>query len=420
MNRRPISVRKFRAHSVLSILAIVASAAPAPAEDLIGLYLMWQRDPATTMTINWVDPYADSSDTVWYRPYESNEWSIAKALQASVGHMTLQLRRLELTKLKPDTLYEFGIGDSTDEVSHFWRFRTMPATLNRPIRFAEGGDMMHSRAMLDEMNAQMQRLDPDFAMFGGDLAYENGVHGTRWIDWLQSYRQYSVGKDQRLIPMVIGIGNHEVRGGYRGRAPEDAPYFYSIFALPGGRSNYVLDFGDYLSLVMLDSGHSQPIADQTEWLDKTLADRADQQFLFAGYHYPAYGTTKAPRGGLPIDAPVAMEIRKQWIPHFERYGLSAAFEHDHHNFKRSHRIRNHQRDDENGLLYVGDGAWGVKTREVPDLKIAWWLAKAEPRNHLWHVEVRPNGTATLQAVDLSGEVFDEVELDRSRTTPVQQ
>jgi hypothetical protein len=151
-----------------------------------------------------------------------------------------------------------------------------------------------------------------------------------------------------------------------------------------------------------------------------LAERTEQTFLFACYHYPAYGTTKAPRNGLPIDASRSVEIRENWVPHFERYGVTAAFENDHHNFKRSHRLRQHERDDDNGILYLGDGAWGVSTRSVPSPEEGWWLAKAEPRNHLWYVTLRPDKTATMQAVDMKGEVFDEVEVARPRTRPVEE
>jgi len=390
----------------------------ANGQDIIGLYLTWSHDPTTTMTVNWVDLYADSSSTVWYRPASKEQsWSRLEASLSTVGPTTMQLRRVELTKLKPGTLYEFGIGDDRDDVSHFWRFRTMPAELTKPLRFVEGGDMMHTRAMMDAMGEQMQRLDPDFTMVVGDLAYENGVIGSRWIDWLQSWKTYSVAKNKRLIPLVVGIGNHEVRGHYHGKIPEDAPYFYSVFALPGNRSYYALDFGNYLSLILLDTEHTQPIEGaQAEWLQHAMAERSDQQFLFAGYHYPAYGTSKAPKGGLPIDSPRSQAIRKHWVSQFERYGLSTVFEHDHHNFKRTHRILNHQRDDEKGLLYVGDGSWGVATREVPE--DAWWLAKAEPRNHVWCVDILPNGTALLRAIDVNGEVFDEVALVEPRTTPV--
>ncbi len=404
---------------VVCLGSISALHSPAAAEDLIGLYLSWSNDPTTTMTINWVDIYAHSSTSVWHRKVDDAQWSTAEARRANVGPTTLQLRRVELRGLEPGTLYEFGIGDTREDVSHFWRFRTMPAALEGPLTFVAGGDMMHTRAMMDAMGRVMQKLDPDFAVLYGDLAYENGVLGTKWIDWLQSWRESSVAKGKRLIPFVIGIGNHEVKGGYDGKIPDDAPYFYSLFDLPKGRSYYALDFGKYLSMVVLDSQHTQPIAGaQAEWLEQAMADRSGQLFLFAGYHYPAYGTTKAPTGKLPIDSERSIAIRKHWLPHFERYGVSAIFENDHHNFKRSHRLRGHKRDDENGLLYLGDGCWGVQPREVPSPEVGWWLAKAEPKNHLWHVEIRPDGTAQIDARDVDGKVFDEVKLDKPRTIPV--
>jgi acid phosphatase type 7 len=404
--------------AVVCLAAAIWVVSPAAGQELVGLYLTWQRDPTTSMTVNWVDLYPDSSGTVWHRATGADKWSRSRASQATVGPTTLQLRRAELTGLEPATRYEFGIGEDRDDLPHRWRFRTMPKKLTRPLRFVEGGDMMHTRELVDTMNGQMQALDPDFALILGDLAYANGVVGSRWIDWLQSWHEFSVAKDKRIIPLVVGIGNHEVRGHYHGKIPDDAPYFYSLFALPGDHSYYALDFGNYLSLVVLDSEHTQPIPGaQADWLRQALAARTGQQFLFAAYHYPAYGTSKAPRGGLPIDNPRSIALRKHWVPHFERYGVSAVFEHDHHNFKRTHRIRNHRRDDENGILYLGDGSWGVRVREVPDPDVAWWLAKAEPRNHLWHVEIRPDGAATLQAIDAKGKVFDRVELTTPRTAP---
>lgn len=414
-----LDLRRAIAAVATSLILTLALCASAAAQDLIGLYLTWSHDPTTTMTVNWVDIYANGSETVWYREAKSDSWHRARATQSTVGPTTMQLRRVELANLKPGTEYEFGIGEERKDASHFWRFRTMPAKLDRPLRFVAGGDMMHNRAMVDAMNRQMQKLEPDFAMLLGDIAYANGVTGTRWIDWLQSWKEHTVTKDKRIIPLVIGIGNHETRKGYGWNIPENAPYFYSLFSLPGGKSNYALDFGHYLSLIVLDSGHSQPVAGaQTEWLQQALAERSGQTFLFVGYHYPAYGTTKAPKGGLPIDTERAKEIQKHWVPYFDRYGTTANFENDHHNFKRTHRLRNHKRDDKNGLLYLGDGAWGVEPREVPSPEVGWWLAKAEPRNHLWWVELRPDRTATFRAVDVNGKVFDEVELTQPRTTPV--
>ena len=349
--------RKASQSWLLMVLWTLVFSAVGLAQDLVGVYLTWKSDPATTMTVNWVDLFEGSSDQLWYRRKGTTEWLTAEAVQTKAGVSTLQVRRVELTGLAPDTVYEFGIGKAPAKETDGWKFRTMPTELSRPVRFVSGGDMMHNREMVDAMNLRAGALDPDFAMLGGDLAYANGVAATRWVDWLQSWMKNSVGKDRRIIPFVIGIGNHEVKGGYNGKIPDDAPFFYSLFATPEGKSNYALDFGKYMSVIALDSGHTQQIAGpQAEWLAAALAKRTAQQFLFAFYHYPAYGTTKAPKGGLPYDAKQSIAIREHWLPHFEKYGATALFENDHHNYKRSHRLRNHQRDDENGLLFLGDGA----------------------------------------------------------------
>lgn len=392
----------------------------ACAQDLVGLYLTWQSDPTSTMTINWVDLHTSSSLEVFYRPVASAvAWNKATGVKFTIADTVMQGRRVELKGLQPDMNYEFNIGKAIEKPAEGWRFRTMPRDLNRSIRFVSGGDMMHTRSKVDKANANAASLDPDFALIVGDLAYANGVSSSRWADWLKSWMENAVSPDGRIIPLVIGIGNHEVKGGYNGKIPQDAPFFYSLFATPGGKSYYALDFSNYMSILVLDTGHTEAVAGpQAQWLENALAARKDKQFLFVGYHYPAYGTTKAPKGGTPLDAPRSIEIREKWMPSWERHGVTAVFENDHHNYKRTHRLRGHKRDDENGILYLGDGAWGVETRTVPDFETGWWLAKAAGRNHVWEVRLRANGTSTVRAVDIDGKEFDRVQIAAPRTKPV--
>ena len=54
----------------------------------------------------------------------------------------------------------------------------------------------------------------------------------------------------------------------------------------------------------------------------------------------------------------------------------------------------------------------------PATKDAWYLAHAEPRRHLFHVTLNPEGTIQVDAVSGSGTVFDKVTLTKPRTTPV--
>lgn len=402
---------------VLCALAPLVGRAQA---EVTGVYLTWSDDPATTMTVNWLSLYAEAPTTVWYR-HGTAGWSRAEGTARPVQPSGLWVRRAQLSGLEPDTVYEFAIGaQAPDGPRGVHTFRTMPRELRRTVSFVTGGDMMHTREMVDAMNKQAGRLDPDFALLGGDLTYNNNVDATRLVDFFQSWMIHARDRDGRLIPMVVVIGNHEVERGYRGRPEVEASQYYTLFEFPGGKARHVLDFGSYLSLVNLDSEHTEAIEGaQAAWLEETLAARTGQTFLFPCYHYPAYGTSKAPRPGtLPIDHPRSIAIREHWMPHLERYGVTAVFENDHHNFKRTHRLRGHKRDDENGLLYLGDGAWGVQTRTVPPLSEAWYLAKAEPTRHLFHVVMQPSGRANITAVNDQGEIFDEVILTEPRTRPV--
>jgi hypothetical protein len=404
--------------SLVRLLLCLLPAGTALAQtDVLGVFLSWQRDPTTTMTVTWVNLYPESPARLWFRAGPNAAWQAAAGEQGVVRPSSLQWRCVELTGLQPDTLYDFVLTEApAKEPKGVRRFRTLPATLERPLRFVAGGDMMHNREWVDAMNRRAGALEPDFAVLGGDLAYADGVNATRWVDWLQSWTLHARGTNARCIPLVVGIGNHEVRGGYNGRVPQDAPYFYGLFRLPGGKSSYALDFGNYLSVLMLDSGHTQPVPGaQTEWLQAALAARTKQRFLFPVYHYPAYGTAKSETNSLPCDLPRAQVIREHWVPLFERHGVTAVFENDHHNYKRTHPLRGHQRNDTNGIVYLGDGAWGVAPRTVPTN--AWYLAHTEPRRHLFLMTLNPDGTARAEAMDAAGEVFDRVDFTRSRTPP---
>lgn len=406
--------------TTLLLLCVLLGATPSWTQDLLGLYLTWHSDPTTTMTVNWVELKEKTSPELAYRRTGAEAWTKSTATRFTIADTTMVGRRAVLTGLEPGTNYEFAIGGEPARPADIRRFRTMPKDLNRPVSFVTGGDMMHNRTRVDLMNNVAGKRDPDFALLGGDLAYANGVSSSRWADWLKSWMEQAVSDDGRLIPMVVAIGNHEVRGGRNGKIPDDAPYFYSLFQLPENRAYFALDFGKYLSVVVLDTQHTNPVEGaQAEWLEKALAARKDQQFLFVCYHYPAYGTTKAPRGGTPLDAPLSIAIRQHWMPHWEKYGVTAVFENDHHNFKRTHRLRQHKVDSENGILYLGDGAWAVNTRTVPEPGSAWWLAKAEGRNHIFDVKLFASGASLIQAVDIEGVVFDEVRIARPRTKPVQ-
>jgi len=379
---------------------IFGSAALAETQPIV--YLTWRQDPARTMVIRWLATN-DVGNTVEWRPLGEEDWR--HSTPGNVGNLNQRwlIQGVELTGLLPAKDYEFRFAMVTN---HF-KFRTMPEDLRKPLRFVEGGDVYYNRRILDPINALAARFDPAFAVLGGDLAYShsNSVEKTeRWVDYFDSWMRNAVTPDGRLVPMIVAIGNHEVRGNW-GQTPDKAEIFYRLFPLPGLPGYAALDFGKYLSLLLLDSGHTSPVGGpQTEWLDQSLAERRHVPHVFPIYHVTAYPSYRADLTG--ASGLITRQIQTNWCPVFDKYQLPLAFEHHDHAFKRTYPLRAGKVDAQ-GTVYLGDGAWGVEVRK-PKLDLAGtYLAKAIAVRHFYVVTLFEDSRHIL-AVDESGRVFDEL------------
>ena len=300
-----------------------------------------------------------------------------------------------LTGLAPDRDYRCRIeGDAAVHA-----FSTMPADASEPITFVAGGDL-YKESFDKRMYVVVAARDPMFVVIGGDIAYDNGEPSrvSRWFHWLDAWDEYMVTSDGRLIPMVVAIGNHEVLGRYD-QTPAEAPFFYSLFKWPGETGCNVLDFGEYMSIIALDSTHTHPVGGvQTQWLQRTLAERVHQPHVFVVYHVAAYPSVRS------YDGPICALIREHWVPLFEQYGVDIVFENHEHAYKRTPLIRNGTTDPD-GVLYLGDGAWGANLRSVHTPADTWYLDRAESIHHVIVVTIHGD-ERRFEAVDQYGTVFD--------------
>lgn len=381
--------------------------------DPIAIYLTWQHDPLTTMTIQWITPPNRSNDTIYYKREGQNEWQSAVGKHSMLpngARYTLHL--VELESLRPGTDYLFRPG--ADGVT--FKFRTMPSDLKTPIRFVVGGDMYRDDIKtVSEMSRRAASTDPLFALVGGDIAYTIASPSSftmgffhrlfsaekfdRWLDWLISWKNNMVTTDGRLIPVLPAIGNHETLG-FDDQSPDQAKFFYALFPMPGKQGYNVLDFSDYLSIFILDSGHTHYIhGDQTKWLGQTLQRRQSVPNKFAVYHVGAYPSVRN-NGDR-----ASKSIRNFWSPLFEQYGLTAAFEHHDHAYKRTHPLRNGHIDP-NGVMYLGDGCWGTAPRVPKTPRELWYLAKSASSRHVIVVTIDKQD-CHFMAIDPWGNVIDE-------------
>jgi hypothetical protein len=372
--------------------------------------LTWRQDPTTTQLIDWHQAGRTASVS---KPFAWRQVGAARWIERAPDevllfpHSSRYIHRLELTGLTPNTLYEFRIGNLEP-----LRFKTLPANLDDPLTFAVGGDMMGSPDVYERLNRVVAEADAAFVVWGGDLAYTDGDPNrvAREFLYFDILSRSFLTAERRVLPIIVGIGNHEVAGGFYWNTRfgnewpgtdearmEVAPFFFGPWGFPGQPGYGVIDIADYASIVILDTDHANPIAGaQTEWLEGVLNERRHVTHLLPVYHVPGFPTVRSFNGR------VERRVREHWVPLFDAHGLRIAFEHHDHVYKRTHPLRGEEIHPD-GMIFVGDGAWGVGTRTIGEARP--YQAKTAERHHAFLVRLTRD-RADLVAIDPRGEVFD--------------
>jgi len=398
-----IALEKGNMKLLINLALFLFCACPAFAQNPSVLYLTWIHDPTSTMTVQWHTEQTDPESCVRYRKQGESTWLNREGSYNLLTQSDIIVHTVELDQLDPDTVYEFSL----KEGSKIYTFRTLPQTLSRSLKFVMGGDAYFYLSKFKLMNARIASLDPDFVVVGGDIAYTvnsravfkgKGWELNRWRRFLKEWKEHMVTSDRRMIPIIPVVGNHDIK--QSSLIGKHQHYlFYELFALSEkGISYRTMDVGDYLSLFLLDSGHSFHIeGQQTKWLEDSLAERQKLPYKFASYHIAAYPSV------YPFDGGVPKRIRYYWSPLFERYHLQAAFEHHNHAYKRTFPIKR-GKSDPTGVVYMGDGSWGVSARKPKEL---WYLEKKAQANAVCLVTLQSE-QGKVEAIDVSGSVIDQI------------
>ena len=417
-------------------LGLAAWAAEVPKT----LFLSWEGDPRTTMTAQWVrgpglgkPSEAGQPETIRWRKTGTSEWNTLVTKTApfpdpkpwrkrQVEQSRIQGKRQVfpdpvkvkesawlLVKgtwegLEPGQEYEFRTGESP-----VWKFRTAPAQLQPGLTFAAGGDSDVTEEA-EKILGVAAGQDPLFLHMGGDLSYSDGQDIAQELAFWKMYHRAAQTKEGRLIPFVAGIGNHEVQGGYwkPGRTFEEmkarAPFFYAFFGgLYKAEEPVALDFGDYLSLLLLDTQHILPMEPQTGWLAKNLEARNQVPWIFASWHVAAYPSART------WDAQqMSGYARENWIPLFEKSRTAGVFNHHDHDLQRV------ETEGKNGrkITVFGNGGIGADIRRAICEESAR-LAKARVMAHHIYIVSLKAELAEVRAIGIGGKELDRAEIQAS-------
>ncbi|MDP9889545.1 purple acid phosphatase family protein [Pseudarthrobacter enclensis] len=382
----------FGTAAVAGVTAAWASATPASADDraklpssagdplttpvVNGLHLQFGADASSEVVVSWhaLQPVKNAramlgeADGSYGRTEEAVETSYVDAKSGQ----KVYAYHAKLTGLAPSHDYVYAAIHEGAQ-AEFGSFRTGPhgrgkitftsfgdqgtPTLGKKATSANGGqqwvnDNLGSPAAGD-MPAGVERVQPLFHLFNGDLCYAN-LSENRVRTWTDFWDNNS--RSARHRPWMPAAGNHENE---LGNGPIGYAAYQTYFSVPlqPGQTDttrglwYSFTAGSVRIISLANDdvcyqdggnsyvrGYSQGA--QKAWLEKELsAARSDQNidWVVVCMHQVVISTAGSFNGA-------DLGIRQEWVPLFDKYGVDLVVCGHEHHYERSHPIRGQQKN----------------------------------------------------------------------------
>lgn len=383
------------------------------------VYLTVGPDISTTMIVNFHTRYEVKEPIVYYDTHSRDHLKDYRfEARGKSFNMPIEEDRhvawIELHDLEPDTKYYFKTGGVSKDGDHEWFseefwFKTGPKDTDEFV-YISGGDM-GLRTETKKLAKISAEYDPLFILIGGDIAYDSGMLQCyrRWDAWLRVY-QVQTSKDQRLVPLLLAIGNHE--GGWLTKNKLDFPFYFAYFPQQFGlerkdwldRNSYrVHTVGSDTMILALDSGHVHNPKDQVDFIKHHAREYENYRHKLVAYHVPMFlGSDK------DYDQQKRDRLREYWRPLFEKNQFDVVFQHHDHVYGRTKKLYGEERldlDAKKGTLYTNSGCMGVSPTEAIERKESFYV-RLNSREHLLVVKVQKQ-QIHIKAVDYNGEILDD-------------
>lgn len=354
----------------------------------IGKIRMIYNDlPSSSVTIVWTQESGRNPFVCFDTEYglnKDNKLSYVVQPMQNWNYKGMDNFSIRLDNLQPNSTYYFVVFDSEGASEQYW-FRTLQKNPSK-LSIIAGGDSRTNRDIRQLGNKMVAKLQPDFVIFDGDfVAYSSN---SQWQNWLDDW-QLTIA-DNRIIPIVPAMGNHEAEGDVE-----------KIFGSPEN-SIYSINFGNLLHITILNTENTIE-GQQTDWFIDDLQKSFYFKWKFVAFHKPIRPHySSKPEGDLQYSF---------WaIPIFEN-NVNIVIEGDSHTCKITYPIEpdingneGFVRNDSTGTTFIGEGSWGAPLRAADDLKP--WTLDAEMVNQFKWIFVDTN---KIEIRTVLFENVDEVE-----------
>ena len=330
------------------------------------LRVMFNHNGSYQATIGWtqisgesptifVHEFSAASPTI---PAENKDWkqpTTSNTFKGITNHF------LRLSRLKPATTYVFIIKDS-EGISEIYNFNTVSNEASKPLSLIGGGDSRTRRKERQMGFKMVGKLSPDAILFDGD--YTDIDNSEKWQLWFKDWTMTYEGFDNKIIPIIPARGNHE-------RTNKDLVNFFDC---PSAKNYYNVALGGNLVNIICLNTEIAFNGLQRQFLKQTLESHSNFYWQIPQYHRSC-----RPHVAWKMKMKGVKQIYKYWVPLLEKYGVRVVLECDSHITKSTFPIvksksktseEGFERDDEDGIVYVGEGCWGAPLR-TPDRIRSW-------------------------------------------------
>lgn len=335
----------------------------------------YRDDPAHTIVIAWCNDGASNNATVYYGKSDHGtnfaDYEFSHTIDRTVSHNGLTHNFARLTNLDPKTIYYFVVKDD-NSTSQRMSFKTLSDNPCDEVMFISGGDSRtgvpffefetdQCRPRRQKGNDLVAKIRPDFIAFTGDFVLTNG-NQSQWEDWFTDW-QRTIGPAAtkgRIIPVVPVFGNHE-----------ETSDLYNMFDIPEQNNYFAINIGGNLLRLYNLNSDLECNSTQLSWFENDLNNYTgtaqEPYWKFVQYHVPL-----VPHGEYTPQT----QIIDCWVSLFADHNVRLAMEGHSHIQKLTHPVVPdaaagsnggfHSRDDDNGVVYLGEGCWGAPLRDLYD------------------------------------------------------
>jgi acid phosphatase type 7 len=346
--------------------------------------LSYRDDPSTTVVIGWSDNGTSSNAKVYYGTTDLGTNSVAypynHGIDTTTSYVSLTNHFARITGLTPNTKYYFVVKDDQG-ISARYSFKTITDDPNSTITFIAGGDSRtafsfnigetgtctggNCRLQRQNANKLVSKIRPDFVSFNGDFIMDiDPLQTTVWPDWFTDW-QLAYGPDADgglIVPFMAAMGNHEVNAD-----------IFNLFDITNSNDYYALSFGGnlfrfYSLNVSADNFNVCTDAAQLNWFTNDLNNytgtSSEPVWKICQYHTPMAPHAETTPNQYMIDC---------WANLFQPKKVNLCIEGHSHVMKYTWPIvpssavgsdNGFIRDDVNGTVYIGEGAWGAPVRPL--------------------------------------------------------